>query len=218
LYQGLDETAHPVFIGSALSPMNHPLLIVPGYRGSGPDHWQSWLHANVAGSRRLDEVDWNEPILEKWSAVITRELDKAHAPVCLVAHSFGCLAALHAAARRARRVAGALLVAPADPDRFSPVGLRTLADEAARESIAQQLPRRPLPFPVSIVVSRNDPWIGFAKSVYLASLWGGRLIDAGHAGHINAASGYGPWPEIASMLRALSGKIAAELVASETLV
>ena len=24
--------------------------------------------------------------------------------------------------------------------------------------------------------------------------WGARLVDAGHAGHINVASGHGPWP------------------------
>ena len=29
----------------------------------------------------------------------------------------------------------------------------------------------------------------------LAGLWGATLVDAGETGHINAASGHGPWPE-----------------------
>jgi len=28
----------------------------------------------------------------------------------------------------------------------------------------------------------------------LASAWGSTLIDLGEAGHVNAASGFGPWP------------------------
>ncbi|WP_042570518.1 alpha/beta hydrolase, partial [Ralstonia solanacearum] len=36
----------------------------------------------------------------------------------LVAHSFGCLASLHWAAQARDAVAGVLLVAPADPDKF----------------------------------------------------------------------------------------------------
>jgi len=45
------------------------------------------------------------------------------------------------------------------------------------------------------VASRTDPHARFAESEALARDWGATLIDAGAAGRIDAASGYGPWPE-----------------------
>ncbi|MGZ7039032.1 MAG: alpha/beta hydrolase, partial [Thermoanaerobaculia bacterium] len=33
-----------------------------------------------------------------------------------------------------------------------------------------------------------------------AAAWGSRLVFIGDAGHINGASGYGPWPEGEAML------------------
>jgi predicted alpha/beta hydrolase family esterase len=46
-----------------------------------------------------------------------------------------------------------------------------------------------------LVASRDDPYSSFADSEGLAGHWGAKLIDAGAAGHINAESGHGPWPE-----------------------
>ena len=93
-------------------------LIVPGLHGSGPAHWQSWLEALLPDARRVHQDDWSCPALPAWAERVTAEIDHAHGPVLLVAHSFGCLASVVAAARRPQRVAGLLLVAPADPDKF----------------------------------------------------------------------------------------------------
>ncbi|MCA3443995.1 MAG: alpha/beta hydrolase [Rhodobacter sp.] len=76
----------------------------------------------------------------------------------------------------------ALLVAPAEPARshrlapFSPV------------------PTVPLGVPACVVASRNDPWMSFGHAAALARCWQARLVDLGFAGHVNVASGYGPWP------------------------
>ena len=48
--------------------------------------------------------------------------------------------------------------------------------------------------PATLVASRNDPWMAFDHSRQLAAHWGADLHDIGHAGHVNAASGFGPWP------------------------
>jgi predicted alpha/beta hydrolase family esterase len=56
-------------------------------------------------------------------------------------------------------------------------------------------PRDPLPFPSLTVASRNDPFGSFEHADDIASAWGSLLVDAGYAGHINAESGHGPWPE-----------------------
>jgi predicted alpha/beta hydrolase family esterase len=80
------------------------------------------------------------------------------------------------------KVSAALLVAPADPDCS-----RRLASFAG-------LPDRALGVPATLVASRNDPWMTFAHSRHLADVWDASLIDLGFAGHINVASGFGPWP------------------------
>jgi predicted alpha/beta hydrolase family esterase len=46
-----------------------------------------------------------------------------------------------------------------------------------------------------VVGSQNDPACSYAAAEALAAGWGALMLDAGEAGHIDAESGYGPWPE-----------------------
>lgn len=183
--------------------MRHTVLIVPGVYGSGPDHWQTWIQAQLSQARRVGGIDWDAPVLARWAARVRREIDESPHAVWLVAHSFGCLASVVAAADRPEKVAGVLLVAPADPERFSPAGLRGRATGAAAASIAPCLPQRPLGVASVMVASSNDPWLNPPVAQDWAERWGSRLIDLGPAGHINAESGYGPWPFGLELLRAM---------------
>ncbi|MGE0025075.1 MAG: RBBP9/YdeN family alpha/beta hydrolase, partial [Hyphomicrobium sp.] len=97
-------------------------------------------------------------------------------------------AAVQAAEDYRERVQGALLVAPADPDKFG---------------VAGALPEGPLGFPATLVASANDPWLSVDKAFALALRWGADFVDLGAAGHINAESGFGPWPFGLSLLRQL---------------
>ena len=98
------------------------VLIVPGLHGSGPAHWQTWLEAHWRDAVRVQQADSSSPDLERWAACIARTVaSDAGADWVAVAHSFGTLAlARHLAQRMPGRhgVAAALLVAPAEPDRF----------------------------------------------------------------------------------------------------
>jgi predicted alpha/beta hydrolase family esterase len=170
-------------------------LIVPGFRGSGPAHWQSWLEARLPGACRVAGIDWEAPVLARWAAEVRREIDAAPSAVWLVAHSFGCLAAVVAAADRPDKVAGALLVAPADPERFASGGRRDGPQAGADEGIAAWLPQSQLGFPSAVVASSNDPWVELKVAAFWAERWGTRLVNLGPAGHINVESGYGPWPQ-----------------------
>jgi predicted alpha/beta hydrolase family esterase len=105
---------------------------------------------------------------------------EADGPVWIVAHSFGCLAAVHAAASSQADIAGALLVAPADPAKFGTTFL---------------LPRIPLPFRTFLVGSENDEWMSPGAARRWSRAWGATFLNAGRAGHINVASGHGPWPD-----------------------
>jgi predicted alpha/beta hydrolase family esterase len=64
--------------------------------------------------------------------------------------------------------------------------------------------RQRLPFPSTLVGSRDDPYCSFDKAQSLAASWGVRFVDYGDRGHINAESGLGDWPEGLAMLRALA--------------
>ncbi len=179
-----------------------PVLIVPGYRGSPPGHWQSWLEQQLPDTARIDGIDWNEPVLAHWAAQVRDALARASQPLRIVAHSFGCLAAVVAVADRPEQVAQLVLVAPADPDRFDCMGLKpemTFLDE--RFSLSKAVPQRALGVNGLVIGSRNDPWLSYDKAATLAADWALVLHDAGAAGHINAESGYGAWPALLDLLQ-----------------
>jgi predicted alpha/beta hydrolase family esterase len=178
-------------------------FIVPGLKSSGPTHWQTWLEHRTAGAVRINQRDWNDPHLPDWSSRVRREIVRATAPVFIAAHSFGALAAVQAASDHAERVAGVLLVAPADPEHFG---------------VAEYLPAQPLGFPAILVASSNDPWMPLDRAKYWAGRWGVDLVNIGAAGHINAESGFGPWPQALALLerlrRASEFRLASERLAA----
>jgi pimeloyl-ACP methyl ester carboxylesterase len=119
--------------------MKETILILPGFHGSGPAHWQSWLESRIQGARRVNGIDWESPVLPEWSLAIHKEIEQLDGKVWLVAHSFGCLASVVAASERPDRIAGLLLVAPADPERFSPGGARQAEDHGFHEACIDHL-------------------------------------------------------------------------------
>ena len=66
---------------------------------------------------RVQQRDWEQPSCAEWTAAVAAEVDKARSPVLLIAHSLGCLACAALPVPLRAKVAGALLVAPADVER-----------------------------------------------------------------------------------------------------
>lgn len=153
-------------------------LIIPGKDGSGPDHWQTLFEGRWPGARRVQQQDWQRPDLESWASRVMETTAQCKRPLVAVAHSFGCLATVRAIARGAA-IDAALLVAPADPDRFD---------------IARWFIERQLGLPALLVGSDNDPWLSAARAAELARHWEAGFINLGPAGHINVAAGFGHWP------------------------
>jgi len=165
-----------------MSPQDQPvrLLIVPGLHDSGPAHWQTQLQGRHRGALRVQQHDWSVPDLERWADRIIETLAREPRGRWLaVAHSFGCLALARALLRGAPAIEAAVLVAPADPLKFG---------------VADLLPCHPLPVPSTLAASRTDPWMAFGSAVYWSRVWCCQFVDVGDAGHINVASGHGPWP------------------------
>jgi uncharacterized protein len=164
-----------------------PVLILPGYGDSGPDHWQShWERADPA-FRRVMQDDWLMPRLDDWLDTLDRYVRECAAPPVLAAHSLSCALVAHWATRAGAPAKGALLVAPADVDSpaHTPDEVRSFAP----------IPLLRLPFPSIVVASGDDPFVTSARAEALARAWGSRLITLPHAAHVNADAGYGPWPE-----------------------
>lgn len=157
-----------------------PVLVVPGLRGSGHAHWQTLWERRYPRFTRVHQDDWSAPDLDRWARRIVETLLTLDEPALVVAHSFGCLAAVRADGFQSNLIAGALLVAPANPQRFG---------------IEQRLTARPLLFPSTVVASANDPWMPLEGARHWAERWGSEFVNLGEKGHINADSGLGEWAE-----------------------
>lgn len=167
------------------------VLLLPGWRNSGPDHWQSrW--ERLHGFERVDQDDWEWPRRGDWMARLDEVL-LANNPggpspdVVLVAHSLGCqmVAAWAAHSRLCRRVAAAMLVAPADTDR---------GDLPPQLAIWRPIVRTRLPFASCVVASSDDPFASLERQRAMAEGWGASFVELGPCGHVNAESGLGDWP------------------------
>jgi uncharacterized protein len=173
------------------------ILMVPGYTNSGPDHWQTRWEARLKTARRVSQADWERPDRKLWSDSIVAHVAEATRPVLLVAHSCGVPAVAHAAARLSAgrepgRIFGAFLVASPSE--------RACAEIPGIDPGFAVFPRDPLPFPSLLIASSTDAYCTMEEAGDLALSWGSVLVEAGDAGHINTASGHGPWADGAMRL------------------
>lgn len=177
------------------------VLIVPGRGHLMPEHWQlrwSREHPEYLFVPRDDDPDYDYRLRVP---ALVKALGDDPAPAVLVAHSGGCITTVEwAATHDTSPVTAAMLVTPPylDPTWDSPSALTRHVPPAMRMD--------PLPFPTVVVASRTDPYCPYERAEEMAAAWGSRLVDAGDAGHINTAAGYGPFP--------LGEKILAELLSA----
>jgi predicted alpha/beta hydrolase family esterase len=182
------------------------IVIVPGWRNSGPGHWQSLWAEALPGAVRVvqSDEDWQRPKCHAWVQAVSRTILAQPGPVVLVAHSLGCIAVTHLPSDVARRVHGALLVAPADPERRG-----VLSDFAP-------VPYQPLPYRSIVVASTNDPYCPVRTAGAYARSWGSELVRLQNAGHINVESGFGEWPLGLALLQSLTASLSWSGAASST--
>lgn len=172
------------------------VLVIPGWNGSGAGHWQTIWEQKYTQFRRVEQSNWTRPARQDWIAQIDVDLDCAASPTFLVAHSLGCLAVAHwagAAGKKTNCVAGAFLVAPP---------WLTESDQCpAQLADFLPMPLDQLPFPSLFVASENDHYLPIEIAARLSASWGSQFVDVGRQGHINVASGHGPWPAGEGLLR-----------------
>lgn len=179
--------------------MNKRFLLLHGFTGSAPGHWQMWLaprlreHGEWVSFPELAQPDDPDP--EVWETQLAAELARlADGPGerVVVAHSLGGVLWLrHTARIRAEdRPDRVMLVAP-PCDRsgieeiaaFFPVG-----GDASRVRAAAGA--------TLLVCSDNDPYCPKgARGVYGDALGIPTEVIPG-AEHLNTDAGYGPWPHM----------------------
>ncbi|MET0243950.1 MAG: alpha/beta hydrolase [Flavitalea sp.] len=174
-------------------------IIVPGLNNSGPDHWQTkWELSDPRIFSRVEQQSWDEPEKTSWVEELEKSVAAAEGPLILVAHSLGCVTVAHwAANHNSDRVAGALLVAPADVEKSTKTVFSTFCP----------VPRTPLPFRSITVGSGNDQYASIERIRDLAQDWNTSFIDVGLKGHINAQSGLGFWEEGFDILTKLVNEV-----------
>ena len=171
------------------------IVIVPGWRDSGPGHWQSLWAERLPDAVRVQQDDWVTPSRKSWVAAIARTILAQNQRVVVVAHSLGCIATTHLPPEASWQIGGALLVAPADPERRS-----VLSDFAP-------VPYQPLPYRSVLVASSNDPYCPVRLAGAYARAWGSEFVRIQNAGHINIESGHGEWPLGVALLQSLTGEV-----------
>ncbi|MBL0152983.1 MAG: alpha/beta hydrolase [Chitinophagaceae bacterium] len=162
-------------------------FIIPGLGNSGPDHWQSYFESSGSNFIRVNQQEWDAPSCEDWINTLENTLSQYDlSNAVLIGHSLGCMTIVHWATRFKKKIKGALLVAPSDPEAdvytfpatgFAPVPLNVLS------------------FDSIVVASANDVWVTIERAEYFAESWGSEFINIGDAGHINVASGHTQWSE-----------------------
>lgn len=168
------------------------IIIVPGWRDSGPGHWQTLWAERLPQARRVVQDDWHTPTRSAWVARLEETVLEQPGPVVIVAHSLGCITTAHMKPEAAARVRGALLVAPADPERRA-----VLSDFAP-------VPYAALPYRSILVASSNDPYCPIRLAGAYARAWGSEFVRLQNAGHINVDSGHGEWPLGWALLQSLT--------------
>jgi len=173
-------------------------LIVHGWQASGEGHWQSWLASRLQASNEsvlyplLPNPD--NPILHEWIQALHDQVSLMKGEKIVVCHSLGGITWLHYATMPyAISVDRLLLVAPPCPEGmertaelrgFAPVPL----DPAALSRTAGQC---------RLVCSSGDEYCDVsAELAYARPLGIESDLLPPRAGHINIASGFGPWPQV----------------------
>ncbi len=176
--------------------MSERVLILHGWGGSDTPHWQSWLAAEIAkdyGTVSFPLLDNPHfPSKNRWMRQV-KQLLESFRPDTVICHSLANTLWFHLCNEgEIAPVKRLLLVAPPRTD-------------LQLDTIATFFPVQP---PVDLfaeakllVTSTNDPYLNTDEAAALQRALGIKMHVVEAGGHLNAESGYGPWPWVLEWFR-----------------
>lgn len=175
------------------------VLILHGWQGNSPGHWQSWLAGELDGLGAAvlypDLPECHEPCPDRWGRAVHEHVGRlASLPGeerVVVCHSLGCVAWLREAhhIRLDHRVDRVALVAPPCPGAAVPELARFYPTNADARDVATAATH------TRLVCADDDPYCpdGGAAEHWARPL--GLPVDLlPGQGHLNVEAGYGAWP------------------------
>lgn len=150
----------------------------------------------------IEQDDWDNPDLGQWMTNLNLAIRQCVRAPVLIAHGLGCALVAHLATEpQPAWIAGALLVGPTDVNEI------TLPKGEA--SGFAPMPLATMPWPTSAVASSDDVNVTPERAQQFADAWGTHLTMIQGAGHFDAESGLGPWPEGRRVLAELVSRLPA---------
>jgi uncharacterized protein len=170
-------------------------LNIPGLYNSGEEHWQTrWEKLYPDTFSRVEQKNWDIPHKEDWVQQLNLKIRNLDTSTILVAHSLGCITAVHWAAEHfSPFISGMLLVAPADVETSSKECFKSFTP----------VPLDKIHIPTIVVASINDRFCTMQRAAKWAAYWRARFVSVGNRGHINSQSNLNDWEEGLSLLRDL---------------
>lgn len=181
---------------------NNPVLILHGWGGNKPAHWQEHLFRELSAAgisvHYPKQPNPASPDREAWLASLTSTLESLREEadrLTVVAHSLGAISWFHLAAKADRRLADRVLlvappyVMPGIPPTDAPPGVEGFfpppldvegVARAARETV--------------IIASDNDDYATFEQTKAYSDRLQIPIHLLAQAGHISPYWGYGEWP------------------------
>ena len=164
------------------------VLILHGWQGSELPHWQGWLAQELVLENCIVAFpqlsDNHAPQKEVWVEEALNVIESLR-PDVVVCHSLGNILWYHLCKRLSMNVQKLLLCAP--PRDLSEY------DEVA-SFFPVDLPSDLHAEQILMVASDNDPYMSMDQSIMSAMRMQIDLKVVKEGGHLNADSGYGPWP------------------------
>ena len=175
------------------------VLILYGWHASPPPHWQDWLARELVSLGYIVSFpqlsDPLEPKKDIWIREAKEVIDELK-PDIVVCHSLGNILWWHLCNEGlSLHVKGLIMVAPP----------RDLSDyEAIRDFFPVELPKDIYADRSLMVTSDDDPYLNKSEGIRFARALNSKHKVFQNMGHINADSGFGPWPWILEQVKEMS--------------
>jgi len=171
-------------------------LILHGWGGSDWPHWQAWLAAELAkdyGTVSFPLIQHPHfPHLNRWKKEVEAHLADFR-PDTVVCHSLANTLWFHLCNEgKIEPVKKLVLVSPPRPD---------CDIETIKSFFPVELPENLFAESATLVVSTDDPYLTPEEAWKMQEALGIPMKTIEKGGHINAESGFGPWPWMLEFLK-----------------